>query len=82
MKRKFCLLFKVDTNGNIIDPRIERGVRWDLDEEALRVIKLFKFDSPALDFDGKPAGMCYPLPIKFKIDKYIKKGKKKTIPTH
>ncbi len=69
--------FKIDTNGNTIEHKIARGIRWDLNEEALRVVKLLKFDSPALDYDGKPAGICYTLPIIFTLDKDAKKNKKK-----
>ena len=39
--------FLIDTEGNISDPKIEKGVRKDLDNEAMRVVRLMPKWTPA-----------------------------------
>ncbi len=58
--------FWVDTIGNTINHIIIRGIRQDLDEEALRVARLIKFDKPAMQ-RGKPIRVKYNLPVEFKL---------------
>ncbi|MDZ4204652.1 MAG: energy transducer TonB [Bacteroidales bacterium] len=58
--------FWVETNGNTINHIVVRGIRKDLDEEALRVARLIKFDKPAMQ-RGKPIKVRYNLPIVFKL---------------
>lgn len=58
--------FVVDTNGNTLSHQVIRGVRQDLNEEALRITRLIKFDRPAIR-RGKPVKMEYCLPIIFEL---------------
>ena len=58
--------FWVDTNGYTSEHKIIQSVRQDLDNEALRVAKLIKYDVPAKNaYDKKPTGFCVPFPIRF-----------------
>ena len=59
--------FYIDTAGFTFDHYVLRGVRDDLDEEALRVAKLIRFDSPAKQ-RGKPIVVHYMVPVKFALD--------------
>ena len=63
---KVYISFWIDTAGNTQNHRIVRGVREDLDREALRVAKLIKFDEPAKNL-GKPIGDCFTIPILFRL---------------
>nr|NQU93546.1 energy transducer TonB [Bacteroidota bacterium] len=56
----------VDTLGNTNEHKVLKGVRNDLDEEALRVARLIKFEKPAMK-RGKPVAVRYNLPIEFKL---------------
>lgn len=56
--------FIVDQNGNVIEPKVIRGIGGGADEEALRVIKLAKF-KPGRQ-RGKPVPVQYSLPILFR----------------
>lgn len=58
--------FRVDTNGKTFHHRIIRGVRADLDSEAIRVARLIKFEKPAMQ-RGKPVVIGYCLPIRFSL---------------
>ncbi len=58
--------FWVDTLGYTAEHKITKGIRADLDEEALRVARLIKFDKPAMN-RGKPIGIWFHLPIAFKL---------------
>lgn len=56
--------FKVDTLGFTSQHKILKGVNEQLDNEALRICKLIKFDHPAKK-RGEPACITFTLPIKF-----------------
>jgi len=58
----------IDTNGFTIEHRIIQSVRQDLDDEALRVAKLIKYEVPAKNYYDEPMGMCFTLPIRFTLD--------------
>lgn len=60
--------FYIDTVGITFDHSVLRGVRNDLDEEALRVTRLLTFDSPAKQ-RGKPIIVHYMVPVRFTLDK-------------
>jgi len=60
--------FWVDTNGFTSEHKVVVSVRQDLDDEALRVAKLIKFDMPAHYHNGKPIGICWQFPIRFFLD--------------
>jgi len=59
--------FVIDKNGNIINPKIVRGIGAGCDEEALRVIKLARF-KPGMQ-RGKPVSVSYTIPINFRLSK-------------
>jgi len=63
--------FWIDTNGFTSEHKIIQSVRQDLDDEALRVIRLIKFEEPAKN-QGEPVGVCFQLPIRFTLDKQTK----------
>jgi protein TonB len=58
----------VDTTGKTMNHKILKGIRNDLDEEALRVAALITFDSPAYQ-RGKPIKIRYNFVIKFVLPK-------------
>jgi len=56
--------FVVDTTGNVADVKIIKGANQELDQEALRVVKLMNGWYPAIK-DGKYINVEYQLPIRF-----------------
>ena len=58
--------FVIDTLGKTINHTVVRGVRDDLNNEALRVSKLIKFDKPASQ-KGRPIPIQYVIPIVFDV---------------
>ncbi len=59
--------FWIEKDGTTSRHAIVKGVRNDLDEEALRVAKLIKFSKPAYQ-KGIPMSVKYTIPIKFKVN--------------
>lgn len=59
--------FLVDTEGNVSDPKIEKGVRKDLDNEAMRVVRLMPKWRPAQK-NFKPVAVRYTMNITFNIE--------------
>lgn len=65
LKSRVITRFVINTDGSVCDPEIVRHGKYpSLDEEALRVVKLLRFKSPAMQ-DGKPVRCRYVLPITF-----------------
>lgn len=58
--------FVVGRTGEITDIKIARGVSKELDEEAIRVIRLMPAWNPGTQ-GGKPVNVQFILPIKFKL---------------
>jgi protein TonB len=58
----------VDTLGCTKSHTIVKGVRQDLNKEALRIAKLIHFDKPATQ-NGKPVSVMYSIPIMFQLPK-------------
>jgi periplasmic protein TonB len=58
--------FVIDTLGNVTDVKIVRGVRDDLDNEAMRVVKLLNGWTPGTQ-NGKKVKVAYSLPINFSL---------------
>jgi len=58
--------FWIDTIGNTIDHKVIKGIRDDLDNEALRVTKLIVFEKPAMQ-KGKPVKISFTVPVEFKL---------------
>lgn len=75
IKGTVFISFWVDTTGNTIDHKTIRGIREDLNQEAIRVTKLIKFKEPAMQ-RNKPIKVRYTVPVKFKISSE-KENKKK-----
>jgi len=57
--------FVVDKDGNVVNPVVMRGIGGGCDEEAIRAVKLAKFQ-PGMQ-RGRPVAVRYSLPITFKI---------------
>lgn len=66
--------FMIDTLGNTFDHRIVRSVRGDMDEEALRVARLIKFDKPAKQKD-RPISIRYVVSVDFYLKNSMDMGK-------
>lgn len=64
--------FWIDTKGYTSEHEIVKGIRKDLNEEALRVAKLIRFDKPAMN-KGEPVGMCYQITFSFRLSDKNKK---------
>jgi len=60
--------FWIDTLGFTSEHKIIQSVRQDLDDEALRVAKLIKYDVPAKNYYNEPMGMCYQLSFRFFLE--------------
>lgn len=58
--------FMIDTLGNTLDHVVVRGIREDLNQEALRVARLIKFDAPAQQKD-KPIEIRFVIPVDFSL---------------
>lgn len=58
--------FTVQADGRVTDASLKRGVRSDLDQEALRVVSAMPAWTPAVK-DGKPVASQMTLPINFKL---------------
>ncbi len=57
--------FVVDRDGKVVSPVVMRGIGGGCDEEAIRAVKLAKFQ-PGMQ-RGRPVAVRYSLPITFKI---------------
>ncbi len=60
--------FWVDTSGVTTEHKVAKGIREDLDKEALRIAKLIVFDKPAMQ-RGKPVKIQYTVPVDFSLKK-------------
>lgn len=58
--------FVVDTEGKIINLKVVRGVQYDLDNEAMRVVRNMPDWIPG-KVDGEPVKVRYTLPVNFKL---------------
>jgi len=70
------ILFWVDIDGKTTDHEVIRGIRDDLDEEALRVARLILFEKAAMQ-RGKPVKVSFTIPVKFYFESEEKKIKSK-----
>ena len=59
--------FIVDKDGNIINPKIVRGVDPYLDKEALRVVNLMPKWKPGELGDGTKVAVYYTIPVMFRL---------------
>lgn len=58
--------FMIDTSGLTVNHNVVRGIREDVNIEALRIAKLIKFDRPALQ-KGKPIEVKFTIPVVFEL---------------
>ena len=63
---RVLISFMIDTMGNTFDHVVVRGIREDLDLEALRVARLIKYDAPAMQKD-KPVIVKFVVPVDFSL---------------
>lgn len=63
---KVYVSYTVDTLGYTTKLYVVKGIRPDLDDEALRVAKLIKYEKPAM-LRGRPIPFRFTLPIRFKL---------------
>ena len=63
---KVYVSFVIDTKGRVNKVKLERGTHKDLDNEALRIIKLLPNMIPAQQ-RGKPVNMRYTFPFNFRL---------------
>lgn len=73
---KVLVQFTVDTLGNATNVKVAQGIREDLDQEAIRVIKLLNGWSPALK-NGKKVSVDFNFPIYFFPDDKFEKNYRK-----
>lgn len=57
--------FVIDREGNVLNPKVIRGIGGGCDEEALRAIKLAKF-KPGMQ-RGRPVSVMYTIPVTFRL---------------
>lgn len=62
---KIFLTFIVDEEGNLVEPKIKKGIGYGLDENALELIKKAKKWNPGL-LRGVPVRVLYSLPLTIK----------------
>jgi protein TonB len=60
------ILFEIDEKGNVQNPRIEQGMGYGCDQEALRVVSLMPQWTPAIQ-NGRPVKVLMRLPISFML---------------
>ncbi len=58
------IMFTVDKQGNVVDPKVVKGIGHGCDQAALNAVKQAKF-KPAMN-DGKPVNVRYSVPIVFR----------------
>lgn len=60
------LRFELSSSGKVENVCVLRGVDPILDKEAMRVIRELPYQKAA-ELEGKPIGMCFAMPIKFRL---------------
>lgn len=63
---KVIIAFVIDTIGNVTESRVVKGVRHDLDEEALRVVNMLNGWTPGRQ-RGVKVKVAYNIPISFTL---------------
>jgi protein TonB len=62
----------IDENGKVIETEVLKGVNAELDEAAVKAVKLTKFEAGVMD--GKNVKAEVTIPISFKLDDCKKKS--------
>ena len=63
---RVVVTFVVNEDGSLTDIKVKRSVSWDIDKEALRVVKLLPKFIPGKQ-QGKAVKVLFDLPISFKL---------------
>jgi protein TonB len=63
---RVILSFVIEKDGQLSNIKVDRGVGYGLDEEALRVLKLAKAWKPGMQ-NGQPVRVKYTIPISFQL---------------
>ncbi|MBP5688226.1 MAG: energy transducer TonB [Muribaculaceae bacterium] len=72
---KVIVQFVVEKDGSIGEVKVARGVHEDIDQEAVRVIKMLpKFYEPGRNAIGEPVRVWYTMPINFKLQCAVEAG--------
>lgn len=74
---KVFVNFVINSEGEIRDIKILKGLGFGADEEAVRVVSTMPRWTPGMQ-DGKPVNVRYNLPIMFQLDEGAKDKKEKT----
>ncbi len=69
VKGKVIVHFEIDSTGKVFNVAITKGIRTDLNEEAMRVVKLLPAFIPCKTkyIEGKPQYTVFDLPIIFQL---------------
>ncbi len=59
--------FTVNKRGEVLNPRVTKGLGYGIDEEAVRVMKLAKFKPASQSPGGDPVCVEFELPLNFII---------------
>ncbi|MFH0893780.1 MAG: TonB family protein [Bacteroidota bacterium] len=65
---KVYVEFTVETDGNISNVKVLRGIGGGCDEEAIRVVKLMAYKFKPGKKSGKPVRTKFTLPVKFQLN--------------
>jgi TonB family protein len=58
--------FMVDTDGNVVDPFIQKSVEYSVDQESIRVIKNSGKWIPSM-LDGVNKNSCKVIPVNYQL---------------
>lgn len=64
---KVMVEFVIDEEGQIINPRIVKGMGWGCDEEVLRVVRMMPRWNPGKQKE-KPVKVRFVLPVRFQLN--------------
>ena len=64
---KVIVQFYIEKTGKVGEVKVVRSVNEDLDNEAVRVMKLLPDFSPGRNAVGEPVGVWYTMPVIFKL---------------
>jgi len=73
LEGRVFLTFVIEKDGHVSNARAIRGVRYDLDDECIRVAYLMPKWLPGKQ-DGKPVRVSWVVPITFSLNKVKKEG--------
>ena len=59
--------FFIDTTGNVVEPKVMRGIHDSVDKEALRVVNLMPAWIPGQIKEGEKVVVQYTIPIKLSL---------------